>query len=321
MDILETLPVSLRQLQYIVAIADLGGFRRAAEACHVAQPSLSAQVAQAEQALGVQVFERNRRGVRVSAAGAPLVEQARRVLVLARDLGELARRMADPFTGSLRLGVIPTACPYLLPEVTPALTTAFPQLTLVWSEERTSRLVRQLQDGAIDAAIVALESGDVDELEHAEIGRDPFVLAAAPAHPIVQSAQPATADELEGANVLLLEDGHCLREQALGLCARAGATEVGFRATSLATLVQMVSASSGVTLLPSLALPVENRRGQLRVRPFASPGPGRTLALAWRRGSALRSPLQTIANTIRAALANPAPDEIDRAVERDGSRA
>lgn len=307
MDLLETLPVSLRQLQYIVAIADLGGFRRAAEACRVAQPSLSAQVAQAEQALGVQLFERNRRGVRVSAAGVALIEQARRVLLLARDLGELARQMADPFAGTLRVGVIPTVCPYLLPEVTPALAHAFPALTLVWSEERTGRLVRQVQDGAIDGAILALEAEDVHELEHAELGYDAFVLAAAPDHPLVQSEQPASSALLEGEKVLLLEDGHCLRDQALGLCARVGAEEVGFRATSLSTLVQMVSASSGVTLLPSLALPVENRRGQLRVRPFAAPGPGRTLVLAWRRGSALRAPLTTIAGTIRLALTRATP--------------
>jgi LysR family transcriptional regulator, hydrogen peroxide-inducible genes activator len=302
-----TLPISLRQLQYLVAVADLGGFRRAAEACHVAQPSLSAQVAQAEQALGVQLFERNRRGVRVSTAGAPLIDQARRVLIAAQDLRELARQLVDPFQGTLRVGVIPTVCPYLLPEVTPALTRDFPALTIVWSEERTNRLVRQVQEGTLDAAILALES-EMGDLDHVKLGRDAFVLAAAPGHPLVQPRKPATADALQGATVLLLEDGHCLRDQTFGLCARAGASEVGFRATSLATLVQMVSTSDGVTLLPSLALPVENRRGQLRVRPFARPGPGRTLALAWRRGSAFRVPLGTIGGTIRAALAHTPRD-------------
>jgi LysR family hydrogen peroxide-inducible transcriptional activator len=299
---LATLPVSLRQLQYIVAVADLGGFRKAAEACHVAQPSLSAQVAQAEQALGVQIFERNRRGVRVSTAGATLIDQARRVLMAARDLRELSRQLADPFRGTLRVGVIPTVCPYLLPEVTPPLTREFPALTIVWSEERTSRLVRQVQEGTLDAAILAVES-EMGDLDHVDLGRDAFVLAAAPGHPLVQPKKPATAAVLQGQTVLLLEDGHCLRDQTFGLCARAGASELGFRATSLATLVQMVSTSNGgVTLLPSLALPVENRRGQLRVRPFARPGPGRTLALAWRRGSASRVPLTAIADTIRDKL-------------------
>jgi LysR family transcriptional regulator, hydrogen peroxide-inducible genes activator len=224
------------------------------------------------------------------------------VLIAARDLGDLARQVADPFQGTLRVGVIPTVCPYLLPEVTPSLRRGFPRLTLLWSEERTHRLVRQVQDGTLDAAIVALES-DLGDLEHVSLGRDAFVLAAAPGHPLVQLKKPATAAALQGATVLLLEDGHCLRDQTVGLCAGAGATEVGFRATSLATLVQRVCTSSGVTLLPSLALAVENRRGQLRVREFAPPGPGRTLGLAWRRGSALRGPLGTIGDTIRTALA------------------
>jgi LysR family hydrogen peroxide-inducible transcriptional activator len=302
MDLLATLPVSLRQLQYIVAVADSGGFRRAADACHVAQPSLSAQIAQAEEALGVQLFERDRRRVRVSAAGAAVVEQARQILVAARDLRELARRLADPYRGALRVGVIPTVCPYLLPEVTPALSRAYPDLSIVWSEERTQPLVRQVKEGSLDGAILALEA-NIGDLEHAELGHDAFVLAAAPEHPIVQSKKPATPDVLRGATVLLLEDGHCLRDQALGLCGSTGTREAGFRATSLATLVQMVSASSGVTLLPSLAVPVENRRGQLRVRSFARPGPGRTLALAWRRGSAVRTALEHVAKTIRHALA------------------
>jgi LysR family hydrogen peroxide-inducible transcriptional activator len=301
MDLLTALPVSLRQLQYLVAVADLGGFRKAADVCHVSQPSLSAQVALAERMLGVQVFERNRRRVRVSPAGVRVIEQARQVLVAARDLTELARQVADPFRGTLRLGVIPTVCPYLLPEVTPVLARAYPDLAIVWSEERTSALVRQVKDGALDGAILALES-EVGGLEHAGLGRDAFVLAAAPGNPLLKGKKPATTDTLKGARVLLLEDGHCMRDQALGLCAHAGATEVGFRATSLSTLVQMVSASSGVTLLPSLALPVENRRGQLRVREFANPGPARTLVLAWRPGSALRPPLTTIADTIRDAL-------------------
>lgn len=302
MDLLTPLPVSLRQLQYIVAVADSGGFRRAADLCHVAQPSLSAQIGQAERALGVQLFERDRRTVRVSAAGAALVEQARHILLTARDLRELARRLSDPYCGVLRVGVIPTVCPYLLPEVTPALSQALPLLTMVWSEERTQQLVRQIKEGALDGAILALET-DIGDLEHTTLAHDAFVLAAAPEHPAVQPRTPATVEALQGTTVLLLEDGHCLRDQALGLCGSAGAREAGYRATSLSTLVQMVSAISGVTLLPALALPVENRRGQLRVRSFADPGPGRTLALAWRRGSVVRIALERVAEIIRLTLA------------------
>jgi LysR family hydrogen peroxide-inducible transcriptional activator len=302
MDLMSALPISLRQLQYIVAVAEHGSFRRAAEACHVAQPSLSAQVAVAERALGMQIFERTARGVRVPPAAAPLVAQARRVLVAAGDLHELARQKADPFRGTLRLGVIPTICPYLLPDIAPALSRAFPDLTINWSEDRTSRLVRQAKEGTIDGAVLALQA-NLGGLAHATLGWDPFLLAAAPGHPLARGKKRLTLDVLDGARVLLLDDGHCFREQALELCARAGASETGFRATSLATLVQMASASGGVTLLPSIALAVENRRGQLTMRPFVKPGPGRTLALAWRRGSALRAPLVRIADTIRQALA------------------
>src|SRR5258708_3481385 len=158
MDLLATLPVSLRQLQYIVAIADLGSFRRAADACHVAQPSLSAQVAVAEEALGVQLFERTGRRVRVPAAAAPLVAQARRILMAAGDLRELARQRADPLRGTLRLGAIPTICPSLLPDLARPLARAYPDLTIEWSEERTARLVQQVTEGAIDAALLALEA-------------------------------------------------------------------------------------------------------------------------------------------------------------------
>ena len=198
-------------------------------------------------------------------------------------------------------GVIPTVGPYILPEIGPALAQMFPDLILLWSEERTNVLVHELHDGDLDGAIVALEA-DIGDCEHAVLGRDAFVLAAAPNHPLVTSTTAATLQELDGAAVLLLDDGHCFREQVLNLCTQARAEQMSFRATSLSTLVQMASAGTGVTLLPALALPVENRRSQLRVRAFAPPGPARTLALAWRRGSALRMPLNRVAETIRAAL-------------------
>lgn len=301
MDITAPLPVSLRQLQYLVAVADLGGFRKAADACHVSQPSLSAQIAQVEDALGVRVFERNRRLVRVSAAGQPIVAQARAVLVAAGDLAELGRQLADPFTGTRRIGVIPTISPYLLPEIAPALARTYPRLTIVWREDHTSGLVRQVNDGTLDAAVLALEA-DLGTLDHATLMRDPFLLAAAPEHRLAGPKRRARIQDLDDEGVLLLDDGHCFRDQALQLCARVGAREAGYRATSLATLVQMASASRSVTLLPSIALPVENRRGQLVVREFTAPGPGRTIVLAWRRGSALARSFQALAATVRDAL-------------------
>jgi len=301
MHMLEPLPCSLRQLQYVVAVADLGGFGRAAARCHVSQPSLSAQIALVERTLGVRLFERNRRSVRVSQAGVAVIDRARQVLMATRDLVDAARRQADPFSGSIRIGVLPTVCPYLLPEITPTLRDAYPQLSIQWAEEKTTTLVAWIAEGTLDGAIVALDPR-VNGLEAIEIDRDPFVLAAAPGHPLVRSKRPIDPGELDGAQVLLLEDGHCLRDQTLAICASAGATEAGYRATSLATLVQMVGSSSGVTLLPSLALPVENRRSQLATRPFVRPVPGRTLALAWRRGSALETTLGAIGDTLKTAL-------------------
>jgi LysR family transcriptional regulator, hydrogen peroxide-inducible genes activator len=293
MPVWDTLPFSLRQLQYIVAVADLGGFRRAAGACGVAQPSLSSQVAQVEAALGVQLFERTPRGVRQTAAGAGVIERARQVLTGAADLHAAAHEQGDPFAATLRLGVIPTVCPYLLPEVTPPLRESFPRLQLIWSEDKTPALLRQVEEGALDGAILAHDAR-LGRLDHAVIGLDPFVLAASPNHPAVRPRALATRHVLDGATVLLLEDGHCFRDQALAVCGASGASEGEWRATGLSTLVQMVGSGAGITLLPSLAVAVENRRGQLKIRRFKDP-PSRTLILAWRKGGAHGRALAAIA--------------------------
>ena len=296
----DTAPYSLRQLQYVVAVADLGGFRRAAEACGVSQPSLSSQIARLEQSLGVQVFERDARGVRVTRAGQVVLGRARQVLLAAGDLNETARQQGDPLAGTLRIGVIPTVCPYLLPEVAPALHQSLPSLSIVWSEDKTQTLVKQIDEARLDAAIVARDAR-VSGLDSMAIGEDPFVLAAAPGHPLMKRASPASPASLDGATVFLLADGHCFRDQALAFCGASGAREAGLSATGLSTLVQMVGTGAGVTLLPRMAVAVENRRGQLAVRSFKSPAPTRTLILAWRRGSALRTPLEAVAAVLRRA--------------------
>lgn len=296
----DTRPYSLRQLQYVVAVAELGGFRKAAEACGVSQPSLSAQVAQLEAALGVQVFERGPRGVRVTAAGALLVERARQLFRAARDLEDTARQQGDPFTGTLRLGVIPTVCPYLLPEVAGPLRARLPNLRLIWSEEKTGPLLEQIDDARLDGAIVALDNR-IAPFAHVPLGDDPFVLAAAPGHPLMKHHGPASPDLLQGATVFLLDDGHCFRDQALALCGAKGARAADLNATGLSTLVQMVGGGSGVTLLPRLAVAVENRRGQLAVRPFKSPAPMRKIVMVWRKGTAMQQSLDAIASAIRKA--------------------
>ncbi len=296
----DTAPFSLRQLQYLVAVADLGGFRKAAEACGVSQPSLSAQIAQVERALGVQVFERDARGVRVTHAGQAVLARARQVLLAAGDLNEVARQQGDPLAGTLRLGVIPTVCPYLLPEIAPALRRALPNLSIVWSEDKTQTLVRQIEEARLDAAVMA-QDARLGGLHFAAIGDDPFVLAAAPGHRLMKSTSPASPSVLDGTTVFLLEDGHCFRDQALAFCGASGARAAGLSATGLSTLVQMVGTGDGVTLLPRMALAVENRRGQLAVRAFKRPAPTRGIVLAWRRGSALARPLAAVAEVVRAA--------------------
>lgn len=303
MSMRDPLPFSLRQLQYLVAVADVGGFRKAAEACGIAQPSLSMQIAEVEQALGVQIFERNARGARVSAAGTAVIDRARAVLLAAADLSRTARDHGDPLHGTIRLGVIPTVCPYLLPEIAAPLRRALPDLTVRWVEDKTQALLQQLEAGALDGVIVATD-GRVAQLEQAVLGDDPFVLAAAPGHRLAKARGPASVSRLARATVFLLEDGHCFRDQALALCGASGAQASDLAATGLSTLVQMVSSGDGVTLLPRLAVSVENRRGQLAVRAFSAPAPMRRLVLAWRKGSAMKRTLDAVASAIRKAWPN-----------------
>jgi LysR family transcriptional regulator, hydrogen peroxide-inducible genes activator len=291
--------LSIRQLEYVVAVADTLGFHRAAERCHVSQPTLSAQVQQLEAVLGTRLFERDRRRVLVTVAGQELVARARRVLLEVEDLLTVAARVRDPFAGTMRIGVIPTVAPYLLAEVTPALARDYPALRLVFREEKTEDVMRDLHSGALDAGLLALEA-DLGEHAHEPVLKDVFVVALPKGHALARRKRIGLAD-LEDAEVRLLDDGHCLRSQALSLCAKAGATEADFRATSLATLVQMVSSAGGITLLPKLAVPVENRRGQLEIRPFSPPAPSRTLALVWRPASPLGDAYRKIAGTLRRA--------------------
>jgi LysR family transcriptional regulator, hydrogen peroxide-inducible genes activator len=291
--------LSLRQLQYVVAVADTLGFHKAAARCHVSQPTLSAQVQQLESVLGVKLFERDRRRVLVTSAGADISARARRVLLEVDDLIAAATRLHEPFAGTLRIGVIPTIAPYLLPEVMPKVGAKYPKLSLVFREETTAEIVRDLGDGNLDAGLLALEA-DLGGCVHAEIAKDAFVAAMPKAHPLARKKR-ISLEDLQSAHVLLLDEGHCLRDQALALCGKAGADETSFRATSLSTLAQMVSSGAGITLLPELAVPVENRRGQLEIRPLKRPIPGRTLALAWRPSSPFSAVFTELAKTLRAA--------------------
>lgn len=296
---------SLRQLQYAVAVADLGGFRRAADACHVAQPSLSAQIATLEAAIGSKLFDRRGPKVVLTPSGRELVPVMRAALAQADAVADMARRLADPLEASLRIGVIPTLAPYVLPRIAPAIATKFPKLELVWSEEQTDPLVSGLHAGRLDAALLALEA-KLTGLEHVVLQRDDFVVATAEGHRLGRQHELDVGD-LAGERVLLLEDGHCLREQALPICETMGVHEGAFRATSLPTLTQMVAAGLGVTLLPELSLDVETRRAALTIRRFPAPAPARTVVLAWRSGSSLRPALEQIGASMKATLSRPPP--------------
>lgn len=292
-------PFTLRQLQYVLAVADLLSFRRAAEACHVSQPALSAQIAALEEQLGVVLFERDRRRVLLTPAGELLVERIRRLVVDGHALVEAARRAGDPLSSTLRVGVIPTIAPYLLPRLAPLLREAFPRLTLLWTEEKTPVLGARLAAGHLDAALLALEA-DLGDVEHAVLGPDPFVLALAPEHRLAVGG-PATMEDLHGEAVLLLDEGHCFRDQVLSWCSRGDVGEMAWRATSLGTLAQMVASGAGVTLLPAMAVETEASRARLTVRPLRD-APSRTIVLAWRARSPLGPALQTLAAGMRAAL-------------------
>jgi len=295
------LPFTLRQMQYALAVARTRHFSQAAEQCAVAQPSLSAQVAALEEALGVPLFERGRGGVRITLPGQALLARMER---LVRDGGELAREaraFLDPLAGPLRLGIIPTLAPYALPVLAPALRAAFPRLQPVWIEGPTATLVADLQGGALDGAFLALEA-ELGDLETLPLGRDPFQVCLPARHPLAQGRRALRLGDLEAEHLLLLDEGHCLRRQALAACGRARAEELGYRATSLATLVHLVANGLGITLLPRLAVATETARATVVLRALAAPVPFRSLALAWRPGSYAEGALRKLGAKAAAAF-------------------
>jgi LysR family hydrogen peroxide-inducible transcriptional activator len=222
----------------------------------------------------VRLFERDQRRVLLTPGGKALVERARALLIAADELLEAGRVLSDPLAGTLRLGLIPTIAPYLLPEVAPGLRKALPKLHFAWVEEKTSELLERLDRADLDGAVLALLA-DLESMPHIVLGKDPFVLAAPQGHPLVSSGRPLRPGDLEGERIFLLDDGHCFRDQALAFCTRVGAEEAGYRATSLSTLVQLTAGGAGVTLLPKMAVGVENRRASLRLRAFGESGPSR----------------------------------------------
>jgi LysR family hydrogen peroxide-inducible transcriptional activator len=292
---------SIRQLEYLVAVAEHLNFREAAESCHVTQPALSTQLQQLEALLGVQLFERDTRRVVATAAGTQLAEQARKILGATDEMLDMARASGEPLTGRLRLGAIPTVAPYILPTVVRAVREKHPELVLLLTEDQTDRIVAKLHGGELDVLLFALDV-DMRGAEEMQLFSDPFVLGCHEGHPLASKEVLAESD-LEGETVLLLEEGHCLRAHALPICKSSGMTEYAdFRATSLGTLLQMVGSGLGITLVPEMAVDLERQRNPNVVfRPFDEGGPSRRIGLAWRKSSARKAEFEALGETIRAA--------------------
>ena len=294
--------LNLRDLQYLVALAETRHFGRAARKCHVSQPTLSAQLKKLEEFLGVTLIERRPRQLALTAAGQAVVERARRMLRDAEDIRTLARASQDPLGGQLKIGLIPTLGPYLLPRIAPRLRRALPKLQLLLHEHQTAPLIARVVEGELDLAILALPA-DTQGLQTRSLFAEAFLVAMPERHRLATRRRLKIAD-LAGEKLLLLEDGHCLRDQALEVCRKVGTDEQDFSATSLETLRQMVAAGLGLTLLPRLAAegPFAAARG-LAVRPFAPPAPSRVIGAAWRRSTTRTEAMAAVCNIIERAVA------------------
>jgi LysR family transcriptional regulator, hydrogen peroxide-inducible genes activator len=298
MTYIEVMDLKLKDLRYLVAVADERHFGRAAASCFVSQPTLSAQLKKLEQDLGVQLIERAPNNVTLTQPGEQIVARARRILEAGEEMVTLARSQRDPLAGRLRVALLPTIGPYLLPQVTPAIRKALPRLELRLYEYQTGALLEKLHAGELDVGILALPV-ELGGLEARELYREPFVVALPEHHPLAARATLKVAD-LKSEPLLLLEEGHCLRDQALEVCSRFGIRDQqDFRATSLETLRQMVATGAGITLMPEFAGrgAYRNARG-VALRPFAKPAPVRHIGALWRKTTPRRAAIDALCQVI-----------------------
>lgn len=300
--------IKLKDLRYLVTVADTGHFGQAAALCFVSQPTLSAQLRKLEEYLGVQLIERQPRHSALTDAGVAVVLRARRILEASDDIVAVTQQLRDPLAGRLRLALLPTICPYLLPVVAARIRKQLPRLDLMLYEHQTGPMLHKLHSGEIDAGILALPV-DTEEFSERQLYSEPFVLAVPEGHRLATRTQ-AQVDDLDGETLLLLEDGHCLRDQALAVCSRSGAHEKqDFRATSLETLRQMVASGAGVTLLPELASKgaYGGARG-VAIVPFAKPSPARHIGMVWRPSSARATAINAVCDVIYELMQQPPKD-------------
>lgn len=292
---------SLRQLRYLIAVVEHRHFGRAAEACNMGASTLSAAIQELEALLGARLLERTKRVVTPTALGLAVAERGRGLLREAEALTDLAAEAHDPLAGALTLGLIPTVGPFLIPRIAPALRAAFPGLKLYLREDQTARLLDALRAGTLDGAVIALP-WPVEDFRIAEIAEDPFLVAYPPGRTFSPGVEADLA-ALAGEDLLLLEEGHCLREHALAACALEGARRnIAFQSTSLLTIAQMVAAGLGVTLVPELALNAGLLRGlDIPTQPLGASAPPRRIVLAWRPTSTRQTALRAVAGEIAAA--------------------
>jgi LysR family hydrogen peroxide-inducible transcriptional activator len=296
--------MNLKDLKYLVALADTGHFGRAAERTFVSQPTLSAQLKKLEEYLGVKLVERHPKNVQLTDVGKQIVARARRMLSEGEEIVALARHNMDPLAGKLKVALIPTIGPYLLPRVMQKIRKTLPSLGLMLYEHQTEELLRRLKDGEFDLGIIALPAAEQEGLESRELYREAFTVALPNGHELAQRSTIKVAD-LKGQTLLLLEDGHCLRDQALEVCSRVDVREAeDFRATSLETLRHMVVAGLGVTLMPALAVesPFGSQRG-LTIRQFTKPAPTRTVGAVWRKSSTRAPAIAGVCDVVGTVMA------------------
>lgn len=303
---MSTILPTLRQLQFLLALAEHGSFSRAAEAAFVTQPTLSAGIKELEGLLGATLVERGSRGASLTPAGQAAVDRARIILTEAEDLVHATRAAGEPLSGPLRLGVIPTIAPFLLPKVLPGLREQFPDLELFLREDQTQRLIDALKERRLDAALIALPY-EAANIEHMALMDDEFLFAAPPDHPLAKY-KTLKAAQLVDEPLLLLEDGHCLRDHALSVCGMNSRgpgenAQSDFAATSLHTLVQMVRSGLGATLLPRIAIDAGLADHlDLAIRRFDPPVSGREIGIAWRKGSARADEARMLGQSVKQIL-------------------
>jgi LysR family hydrogen peroxide-inducible transcriptional activator len=305
--------ITLRQLRYLAALARHRHFGRAAEDCAVTQPALSMQIRELERELGTELVERRPSEIVLTDTGLEVAERAERILAATRDLADFARHR-QMLSGSLRLGIIPTLAPYILPRVLPRLQQDYPSLRLEVRETQTKMLLAELSGGELDTVMLALPA-DGAEIETIRLFEDSFVLAVPAGDPLPARAR-VSIEDVDQRRLILLEEGHCLRDQALAFCAtKRRDPAAGLGATSLATVMQMVANGYGVTLVPQVAVDVEVRDSRVRLLRFNEPEPARTVGLAWRRSSPRKKDFAALGDVMRAALgaSQPRPAALQKA--------